>query len=426
MLTATSPQDLVPSGSRMPPHRRPPGHSTRRASLAVRSRAAAVARGSCTRPQSRPQPQPPVGEQVVARILPPSRPRLCRPCPRPASVAPAPARRERARPCGRAPSAGSGGDPRDTRGAEWGPSPLGHIAPLAGAPPAQGDDAPPRACPGRLAAAAGSQRRDRLLAVAGGRGDQRQSGPREPYQPLAGRHGHSPLSPLDLYPPAISRPPPLAKSRATATAPRLKTWTTRGRPFLPQFDNESTFGGGPTPARGLGLIGRWCRYGQSAPFCPPGYEATRPHQLEPFPSLWVASFWARQQFAAWAQVQAELPLLLRGYRTAYPPPARAGRPPAPRRRGFHPPPAPRLAALEPRAALAADCRTASSSAPGRPAGHGDLAQRGLAAGQPLDGRIWASDHRYGSAAGELLGQTRGQDSVALSQAAPGSVAGKCP
>jgi hypothetical protein len=195
MLTATSPQDLVPSGSRMPPHRRPPGHSTRRASLAVRSRAAAVARGSCTRPQSRPQPPPPVGEQVVARILPPSRPRLCRPCPRPASVAPAPARRERARPCGRAPSAGSGGDPRDTRGAEWGPSPLGHIAPLAGAPPAQGDDAPPRACPGRLAASAGSQRRDRLLAVAGGRGDQRQSGPREPYQPLAGRHGHSPLSP---------------------------------------------------------------------------------------------------------------------------------------------------------------------------------------------------------------------------------------
>jgi hypothetical protein len=241
-----------------------------------------------------------------------------------------------------------------------------------------------------------------------------------------GATGIHPFPPLALYPPAISRPPPLAKSRATATAPRLKTWTTRGRPFLPQFDNESTFGGGPTPARGLGLIGRWCRYGQRAPFCPPGYEATRPHQLEPFPSLWVASFWARQQFAAWAQVQAELPLLLRGYRTASPPPALAGRPPAPRRRGFHPPPAPRLAALDPRAALAADCRTASSSAPGRPAGNGDMAQRGLAAGQPLDGRIWASDHRYGSAAGELLGQTRGQDSVALSQAAPGSVAGKCP
>jgi hypothetical protein len=146
---------------------------------------------------------------------------------------------------------------------------------------------------------------------------------------------------LDLYTHAISLTQHLDKSSATAQAHLLKTWTTLGRPFLQQFDNESTFGGGPTHARVLGLVVRLCLYCQIEPFFTPVSDAKRNHQIETFHSLWVASFWSRQQFASLAQVQAELPLFLRWYRTEYHPPALEGRTPAQMRQGFQPPPLPR-------------------------------------------------------------------------------------
>jgi hypothetical protein len=157
---------------------------------------------------------------------------------------------------------------------------------------------------------------------------------------------------LDLYSPAVSLSQHLDKSSPTAQAHLLRTWTALGRPFLQQFDNESPFGGGPTHARVRGLGGRLCLYCQIDPLFTPVYDAKRNHQIETFHSLWVASFWSRQEFSALPQVQAELPLFLRWYRTEYRPPALEGRTPAQMRRGFRPPPLTRsLSALIPRGRL---------------------------------------------------------------------------
>ncbi len=142
---------------------------------------------------------------------------------------------------------------------------------------------------------------------------------------------------LDLYSHAVSLTQHLDKSSTTAKAHLFKTWTALGRPCLQQFDNESTFGGGPTHARVLGLVVRLCLYCQIEPLFTPVYDAKRNHQIETFHSLWVASFWSRQEFSALPQVQAELSLFLRWYRTEYRPPALEGRTPAQMRRGFRPP-----------------------------------------------------------------------------------------
>ena len=153
---------------------------------------------------------------------------------------------------------------------------------------------------------------------------------------------------LDLYSHAIGLTQHAHKTTATATAHLLAAWAQMGRPLLHQFDNESTFGGGPVHTRVLGHVVRLCLYCQVEPFFTPVYEAKRNHQIETFHSLWVASFWSRQEFTSLADVRTELPLFLRWYRTEYRPPALEGKTPAQMRRGFRPPPLPKpLAALIP-------------------------------------------------------------------------------
>jgi transposase-like protein len=127
------------------------------------------------------------------------------------------------------------------------------------------------------------------------------------------------------------------KTTVTATTHLLTAWAHLGRPLVHQFDNESTFGGGPTHARVLGHVVRLCLYCQIEPFFTPTYDAKRNHQIETFHSLWVAAFWSRQEFASLAEVQTEVQLFLRWYRTEYQPPALHGKTPAQARQGFRPP-----------------------------------------------------------------------------------------
>lgn len=142
---------------------------------------------------------------------------------------------------------------------------------------------------------------------------------------------------LDLYSHAVCLTPHADKTAATATAHLLAAWARLGRPLLHQFDNESTFGGGPMHVRALGHVVRLCLYCQVEPLFIPVYEAKRNHQIETFHSLWVASFWSRQEFTSLAHVRTELPLFLRWYHTEYRPPALEGKTPAQLRRGFRPP-----------------------------------------------------------------------------------------
>jgi hypothetical protein len=143
---------------------------------------------------------------------------------------------------------------------------------------------------------------------------------------------------LDLSSHAVCLTQHLDKGTATALTHLLTAWTQLGRPLVHQFDNESTFGGGPIHARVLGQVVRSCLYCQIEPFLTPVYDAKRNHQIETFHSLWVAGFWSRQEFASLAEVQTEVRLFLRWYRTVYQPPALHGKTPAQMRRGFQPPP----------------------------------------------------------------------------------------
>lgn len=141
---------------------------------------------------------------------------------------------------------------------------------------------------------------------------------------------------LDLASHAVCLTQHADKSCASARAHLLQAWAELGRPFVQQFDNEGTFGGGPTHPRVLGQVVRLCLYCQVEPLFTPVYEAKRNHQIETFHSLWVASFWSRQEFASLAHVQAEIPLFVRWYRSVYRPPALGSRTPAQMRRGFRP------------------------------------------------------------------------------------------
>lgn len=151
---------------------------------------------------------------------------------------------------------------------------------------------------------------------------------------------------IDLYSHAVCLTQHLDKSSLTARAHLLRSWAQLGRPPLQQFDNESTFSGGPTHRRVLGQVVRLCLYCQVEPFFVPVYEAKRNHQVETFHSLWVAGFWSRKEFGSLAEVHREAPLFLRWYRSEYRPPALQGRTVAQVRRGFYPPvltsPLPRL------------------------------------------------------------------------------------
>lgn len=138
---------------------------------------------------------------------------------------------------------------------------------------------------------------------------------------------------IDLYSHAACLTQHADKTSATAQAHLLKTWAELGRPFLHQFDNEGTFGGGQTHARVLGTVVRLCLYCQIEPLFTPFYQPKRNHQIETFHSLWVAGFWSRQEFANCAQVQSE-----RWYRAQYQPPGLDGKTPAQMRRGFQPQP----------------------------------------------------------------------------------------
>lgn len=140
----------------------------------------------------------------------------------------------------------------------------------------------------------------------------------------------------DHYSHGVCLTPSLDKSSATARAHLLRCWTQLGRPVIQQFDNESSFNGGPTHQRVLGNVVRWCLYCQVEPFFTPVYEAKRNHQIETFHSLWVAGFWSRHQFGSCDEVGRELPLFVRWYRNEYRPPALAGKTVAQARRGFHP------------------------------------------------------------------------------------------
>lgn len=143
---------------------------------------------------------------------------------------------------------------------------------------------------------------------------------------------------IDLYSHAVGLTPSLDKTSAMAQAHLLKAWAQLGRPFLHQFDNEGTFGGGQTHARVFGQVVRLCLYCQIEPLFIPLYEAKRNHPIETFHSLWVAGFWSRQEFAHFDQVQSELSFFLRWYRTEYQPPSLGGKTPAQMRRGLQPPP----------------------------------------------------------------------------------------
>jgi hypothetical protein len=141
---------------------------------------------------------------------------------------------------------------------------------------------------------------------------------------------------IDLASHAVCLTEHADKSGASARAHLLRAWAELGRPFLQQFDNESTFGGGPVRPRVLGQVVRLCLFCQVEPLFIPVYEAKRNYQIETFHSLWVAAFWSRQEFASLPQVRCEVPLFLRWYRTEYRPPALEGRTPAQMRRGFVP------------------------------------------------------------------------------------------
>lgn len=141
---------------------------------------------------------------------------------------------------------------------------------------------------------------------------------------------------IDLYSHGACLTPSSDKTCASAQAHLLQTWAELGRPCVHQFDNEGTFGGGPTHARVLGQVVRLCLYCQIEPLFTPVYEAKRNHQIETFHSLWVAGFWSRHQFGSCDEVGRELPLFVRWYRNEYRPPALAGKTVAQARRGFHP------------------------------------------------------------------------------------------
>src|SRR5262249_10977319 len=224
---------------------------------------------------------------------------------------------------------------------------------------------------------------------------------------------------IDLASHAVCLTEHADKSGASARAHLLRAWAELGRPFLQQFDNESTFGGGPVRPRVLGQVVRLCLFCQVEPLFIPVYEAKRNYQIETFHSLWVAAFWSRQEFASLPQVRCEVPLFLRWYRTAYRPP-RAGRPDAgPDAAGLRAPALDRLPdPTDPRGAPAPDGRAHSRRPQGRRARAGNVVQRAVAGRQALDGGIRAGHHQHGPRARQLLVPSGCPGRLALPQGAP--------
>jgi transposase-like protein len=142
---------------------------------------------------------------------------------------------------------------------------------------------------------------------------------------------------MDLFSHDVWLSPQMEKNSATARKHLLQSWIELGRPFLHQFDNESSFNGGQSHKRVFGRVVRSCLYCQVEPLFTPLYEAKRNYQIESFHSLWVAAFWSRHEFTSCCAVECELPLFRRWYRSEYRPPALDGRTVKQVRRGFHPP-----------------------------------------------------------------------------------------
>jgi putative transposase len=142
---------------------------------------------------------------------------------------------------------------------------------------------------------------------------------------------------MDLYSHDVWLSPYMEKNSATGRKHLLDSWLQLGRPFLHQFDNESSFNGGQSHRRVFGRVVRLCLYCQIEPFFTPLYEAKRNYQIESFHSLWVAACWSRHEFTSCCEIEDELRLFRRWYRGEYRPPALDGKTVKQVRRGFHPP-----------------------------------------------------------------------------------------